>query len=98
MPQLVEDALFGTRSFDASMAKVLGPNKKEPAWRSWHMHTVIWPRRSITGKFIFGQVNRSSRDEFEVPFGVYLGELEPGTEHRYATDKELFKAKLEGTA
>jgi len=69
-----------------------------PPWESWHDIFVIWPRRSITGKFVFGRVNRSSRDEFQVPFGVYLGDNEPGRLHRYASNKELFMARLAGEA
>ena len=69
-----------------------------PPWEAWHRYIVIWPRRSIYGKIVLGIVNRSSRDEFEVPFGTYMADNQPGRFHRYATNKELFTAKLDGTA
>ena len=101
MPQLIADAIVGVQPMDASMAKIFGPQGgfKVAKWEAWHKTLVIWPKQSIYGKRVFGIINKSSRDEFEVPFGVYLDQhLSPGREHRYATNKELFKAKLEGIA
>ena len=71
-------------------------NNIDPPWETWHSTFVIWPRRSIMSKFVFGRVNRSSRDAFKVPFGTYLGDNEPKRFHRYATNKELFIARLAG--
>jgi hypothetical protein len=38
-----------------------GPSRSEPAWAdAWHLWTVIIPRRSISGRLVWGTVWRRS--------------------------------------
>jgi hypothetical protein len=96
LPQLIAEMLVGVQPMQGPVGNML-TTKYKPNWEEWHSKIIIWPRRSINGKLVFGFVNRSSRDEFEVPFGAAAGHPTPKRFHRYATDKELFKARLEGT-
>lgn len=59
-------------------------------WTEWRKTTSMWPRSSINGNIIFGRINKRSR----------MGALSPEGHHpcfnEFATDKELFEAKLKG--
>lgn len=61
------------------------------SWTNWCKTISLWPKRSITGKTILGRINK--RRKTYHGYGVH-GEFH-GTKE-YATNKELFMAKLKG--
>jgi len=42
--------------------RMLGPKQRSPYDEVWHLWTIIIPRRSITGRFLWGTVLRRSDD------------------------------------
>jgi len=98
LDKLVED-LVSVQPMTASVGQVFRMKTTyRMSWGEWCRKIIILPRRSIYGKLVVGIINRSSRDEFDVPFGAAAGHPVPKRFHRYASDKELFLAKLEGEA
>jgi len=76
--------------------KTMWHNDKK--WTDWHRTVSFIPRRSnLSGKLIFGWINKSSRTEYNNRGGGVIIQV-PTRVRRYATDKELFQAKLRGTA
>lgn len=66
----------------------------EHYWTQWRRTISIWPRRSINNKIIFGWINKRSREDMRPGWGeMYI--LRPNI-IEFATDKELFTAKLKG--
>lgn len=63
-------------------------------WTTWRKTTSVWPRSSINGKLIFGQINKRSRPDWPPVEG---NQLAPRIKE-FATDKELFEARLKGVA
>ena len=63
-------------------------------WTQWRPTISIWPRRSINNKIIFGWINKRSRENRR----LFQGEFwqPPMRIEEFATDKELFIAKLRG--
>ena len=59
-------------------------------WSNWRKTISIWPRESISGKTIFGYVNKRGK--------TFRGAHGSIRVREFATDKELFKAKLYGDA
>jgi hypothetical protein len=74
------------------MSVIFAPNIPIIEWTVWRKTTSVWPRSSINGNIIFGRINKRSR----------MGTLSPGGHHphitEFATNKELFEAKLRGDA
>ena len=78
----------------------------ELEWSMWQRTFSLWPRRSITNKFIFGWINKSSLDDWNVRIGPGQTTMSlpkhmqagrrPKRISRFATDKELFMTKLKG--
>ena len=77
---------------DAGVVK--GPPKRD-FWDgvNWEKYTAYFPRKSITGKWIVGKIHKRWRTPPIEHRGVGLG-----NHKQYATNKELFEAKLKGTA
>lgn len=63
-------------------------------WTKWRPTISIWPRRSINNKIIFGWINKRSREDGR-PVNGDLSFRYPSIKE-FATDKELFIAKLRG--
>ena len=99
LPQIIAESIVGVQPMDN--VKLPFGNRtfltNGPKWESWKKKLVFIPRKSIYGKFVFGWINRSSKDEFEVPFGAAAFRNSKRF-HRYANNKELFKATLKGEA
>lgn len=90
--------ILGVQPMTVKTGEILSIRNDGKAWSNWRKTTSIWPRRSIDGKIIFGRINKRDRTSWE-------GNSNPNTSgiafnkiriHEFATDKELFKAKLEG--
>lgn len=67
-------------------------------WSDWRRTISIWPRKSVTGKIIFGWINKRST---MIAKPVKRGKpwrVQHIRIREYMTNKELFKAKLEGAA
>jgi hypothetical protein len=57
----IDSAVGGTMtsiSFTAINIRILGLNQRRATATTWHLWTVIIPRRTITGRLVRGQVWR----------------------------------------
>ncbi len=61
------------------------------SWGNWCKTMSLWPKKSITGKMILGRVNKRWKT-YHGPHGNLHDQ------YQYATNKELFLAKLKGKA
>jgi hypothetical protein len=52
--------------------RMLGPQQRPPYVEVWHLWTVIMPRRSITGRLLWGTVLRR-RDDGRWIYKKYIG-------------------------
>jgi len=97
MPKLIAQAIVdvqpmtqGTRDI-FNMRTIVKSN-----WSEWSKKFSFWPRRSITGKLIIGPISTAWRN-------VRLrhsdsDEVEESREYKWISNKELFTARLKGTA
>ena len=60
--------------------RMLAPRQRLPYEEVWHLWTIIVPRRSITGRLLWGTVLRR-RDDGRWIYRQYTGTIEP-TEFR----------------
>lgn len=85
-PKMIATKIVGVQPMGSGVSE-----DPEPKWSKWRRTISFWPRRSINGKLIFGRIHTSWRNDWGI--GVVDG---PKHIWRYATDKELFTAKLKG--
>lgn len=76
---------------DSGFGPISAISAKRPftSWTNWCKIINLWPRKSITGKMILGRINTRWKT-YHGPNGNFHGQYE------YATNKELFLAKLKG--
>jgi len=60
--------------------RMLGPKPRPPYEEVWHIWTVLFPRRSITNRLLWGTVLRR-RDDGRWIYKEYLGSIE-ATQYR----------------
>jgi hypothetical protein len=60
--------------------RMLDPQQRPPYEEVWHLWTVIIPRRSITGRLVYGKVLRR-RDDGRWIYKKYIDGVDP-TEYR----------------
>ena len=95
-PRMMAQQILGVQPMTAPMGNIFKLKTKYAA-ESWRKKIIWMPKRSIYGKTVFGLVNER---------GVWKECKATGTDDNYttwtervleyATNKELFKAKLEG--
>jgi len=59
-------------------------------WSEWRKTISIWPRKSISGKIIFGYINKRARTIWGAHGKLRIRE--------FSTNKELFASRLKGDA
>ena len=69
------------------------PRPIKGTWSGWKKVMAWRTKQSIDGKGIFGRINKRTRTAHG-----YTLPATPRQEIEYATDNELFKARLKGTA
>lgn len=70
-------------------ARTGGASPVYPIFSKWKWFFIPWPVRSINNKLIFGPMYMKLEHHFI---------KRPGVKCHYATNKELFEAKLKGKA
>jgi len=72
--------MLGTLASKHDVFRALSPRPRPPYEEVWHLWTVVVPRRSITGRLLWGTVLRR-RDDGRWIYRQYTGTIEP-TEFR----------------
>lgn len=96
LPSIIANQIVGVQPMTGSMTNIFKLKTKYAA-ESWRKKIMWLPKKSIYGKTLFGLVNERGvwKDVHEALSGQdYKTHTERVIE--YATNKELFKAKLEG--
>jgi hypothetical protein len=74
--------------------RALSPKPRPPYEEVWHLWTVLVPRRSITGRLLWGTVLRR-RDDGRWIYRQYTGSIEP-TEFRVRAHQSLVVSRKTG--
>lgn len=95
LPGMIAAQIVGIQPMTNTTNNIFGMRLRyEHNWTQWRRTISIWPRMSINNKIIFGWINKRSREDMlPVNGDIYI-------RHpriiEFATDKELFTAKLRG--
>ena len=76
-----------------NISQVLDMVNARTEWTDWRKTTSLWPRKSISGKIIIGQINKRSKNSFKGSRHIGGRKIRI---REFATNKELFEAKLKG--
>ena len=71
--------------------RMLGPRQRPPYSEVWHLWTIILPRRSITGRLLWGTVLRR-RDDGRWIYKKYIEGVDP-TEYRRSVNKLIVESR-----
>ena len=71
--------------------RMLGPRQRPPYSEVWHLWTIILPRRSITGRLLWGTVLRR-RDDGRWIYKKYIEGVDP-TEYRRSVHKLIVESR-----
>lgn len=100
MPSIIASQITGVQPMQGKTGSIFTLKvRNETETESWRKKFIFWPKKSIYGKMIVGRVNERGRwhGQREVISGEgYVTHQVRIVE--YATDKEIFKETLAGTA
>ena len=83
----------GVQPMPGNVSQILDMVNARTEWTDWRKTTSLWPRKSISGKIIIGQINKRSKNSFQGSRHIGGHKIRI---REFATDKELFTAKLKG--
>jgi len=96
-PNMIADMITKVQPMQGKTGSIFSLNIEDSIinpWSEWRRTTSLWPRESITGKWIVGRINKRGRN-------VWGGGGMQGKATRkrqFATNKELFALKLKGNS
>ena len=96
LPSIIAADIVGVQPMQGSTGSIFKMKVKDETlinpWSEWRKTTSLLPRKSISGKWIFGRINKRGRNIW--PDNVMHGRATRKRE--FATNKELFASILKG--
>lgn len=87
---MIAKTILGVQPLSPTAGELFHMNNK---WSEWRRTISFWPRKSISGKIIIGQINKRSKNSFKGTRALGGRKIRI---HEFATNKELFTVKLKG--
>lgn len=97
LPRILANDIVGVQPMTKGTGNILQIINNIDEWSEWCSIFSLLPRQSINGKWIFGRINKCGRWQLHRRFIDSGDRYDRIREHKWATTKELFTAKLKGT-